>query len=516
VSVGSELAFRTEFANAAQTQIDLTANISLTCNGTNDAAIRTNGVPLVIDGHGFTISQTCATPSKDSGVLENVAQMGTAGLLTLRNVTITGGAKIGLSASSGGNVDGGGAYSDAGLTLDHAVVTGNSVDRGNQVGGNGGGVSGGPLTILDSTVSNNTAQNNGGGADTSAGEALVITGSTISGNTATNQGGGGFAAAAQSTAEVTDSLITQNHALALSGGGGVLGLGPNLITRSTFSGNDAASHGGGLNGGDDTTITDSTISGNTASSYGGGVNNGNIGASLTITRSTISGNDSGTAGGGIDTGGSDTTVWLTDSTLSGNTAVDGGGIDIGGGGSALHLTNSTVSGNTATDNGGGIDFGGGDTLAMTYATVRGNTAPDGANILIGAGDVTASAFGTVVADPLGGGDNCDNSSPITSNGFNYEAVTDTCNFGDATDVASGPTPQLGALADNGGPTLTHLPAATSPLIDKIPVSACPGIPDQGITTDQRGIARPQQSGCDIGSVEVAAPVPVELVIRFTG
>ena len=27
-------------------------------------------------------------------------------------------------------------------------------------------------------------------------------------------------------------------------------------------------------------------------------------------------------------------------------------------------------------------------------------------------------------------------------------------------------PQLGALAANGGPTLTHLPAGTSPLIDK--------------------------------------------------
>ena len=58
-------------------------------------------------------------------------------------------------------------------------------------------------------------------------------------------------------------------------------------------------------------------------------------------------------------------------------------------------------------------------------------------------------------------------------------------------------PLLGSLADNGGGTLTHLPTATSPLLD---AAACLS----GITTDQRGVTRPQGAGataCDMGAVE---------------
>ena len=61
---------------------------------------------------------------------------------------------------------------------------------------------------------------------------------------------------------------------------------------------------------------------------------------------------------------------------------------------------------------------------------------------------------------------------------------------------------LGPLADNGGPTLTHLPSASSPAIDAADNAACS-------PTDQRGYSRPVDgnnppdgfSDCDIGSVE---------------
>jgi hypothetical protein len=56
-------------------------------------------------------------------------------------------------------------------------------------------------------------------------------------------------------------------------------------------------------------------------------------------------------------------------------------------------------------------------------------------------------------------------------------------------------PKLGPLADNGGPTLTHLPLPGSPLIDG-------GQCIVGLTTDQRGVARPQGGACDVGAVEV--------------
>jgi hypothetical protein len=57
---------------------------------------------------------------------------------------------------------------------------------------------------------------------------------------------------------------------------------------------------------------------------------------------------------------------------------------------------------------------------------------------------------------------------------------------------------LGPLANNGGPTLTHMPQAGSPAIDQ--GSGCPAI-------DQRGAARPVGPACDIGAVEYGASLP---------
>jgi len=57
-------------------------------------------------------------------------------------------------------------------------------------------------------------------------------------------------------------------------------------------------------------------------------------------------------------------------------------------------------------------------------------------------------------------------------------------------------PRCRALADNGGPPQTFLPQTGSPLIDKVPGASCT------VSTDERGITRPQASTCDIGAVEV--------------
>lgn len=69
-------------------------------------------------------------------------------------------------------------------------------------------------------------------------------------------------------------------------------------------------------------------------------------------------------------------------------------------------------------------------------------------------------------------------------------------------------PQLGPLANNGGPTQTMALSPTSPVIDVIPLSSgdCP-------TTDQRGVSVPDsgESLCDIGAYEYtdnAARTPI--------
>ena len=97
----------------------------------------------------------------------------------------------------------------------------------------------------------------------------------------------------------------------------------------------------------------------------------------------------------------------------------------------------------------------------------------------------------------------------TSNGYNWDD-DGSCGFTDGTDHSDAGDPQLGALAPNGGPTQTREPVAGSPLIDDIPNAACQDDGASGITTDQRGLPRPELalSGCDIGAVEVQPEPPV--------
>ena len=65
-------------------------------------------------------------------------------------------------------------------------------------------------------------------------------------------------------------------------------------------------------------------------------------------------------------------------------------------------------------------------------------------------------------------------------------------------------PGLGALADNGGPTLTMALLPGSPAIEagditQIPIDPSTGLP---LTTDQRGLARTVNGNVDIGAFEL--------------
>src|SRR5712692_2707267 len=90
-TVTDETTFRAAWTNAAETQIDLAADITLTCGG-GGVAVRNSATALTLDGHGHSITQTCA----GNRVLE---QDGT-GALTFQNVTVTGGHVTG--ANNGG------------------------------------------------------------------------------------------------------------------------------------------------------------------------------------------------------------------------------------------------------------------------------------------------------------------------------------------------------------------------------------------------------------------------------
>jgi hypothetical protein len=218
---------------------------------------------------------------------------------------------------------------------------------------------------------------------------------------------------------------------------------------------------------------------------------------MNISRSTFSNNaasgTTGSSGGAIELVNS-AKAFIYDSTFYGNTASTGGGgaIEIGNG--SLTLVNSTLSGNsTTTGEGGAIKAPGSyGSITLRYVTITGNSGGAGAGG-IDNGGATTSVIGSVIANQTTGGDCV---GTLSSGGYNLESGT-SCGFTQSGDVQN-TDPLLGALADNGGPTLTHLPG--SPALDLVPS----GVAGCGTTysADQRGVARPQGSGCDLGAAEL--------------
>src|SRR5690606_36453 len=107
-------------------------------------------------------------------------------------------------------------------------------------------------------------------------------------------------------------------------------------------------------------------------------------------------------------------------------------------------------------------------------------------------------------------------SSIASTTGSYNIYTSTtCILSpDDTDILVD-DPLLLDLADNGGPTWTHLPSELSLAINAI--DDCSILP----ATDQRGVARPQPENglCDIGATEVRMPtlsVPENIIEEATG
>ena len=93
---------------------------------------------------------------------------------------------------------------------------------------------------------------------------------------------------------------------------------------------------------------------------------------------------------------------------------------------------------------------------------------------------------------------------VTSLGHNIESPGDSCAFDQPTDQVdvSADDLKLGPLQSNLGPTETHRLGEGSVAIDQIPVEDCVDTDGQPLTTDQRGVERPQGEKCDVGAYEV--------------
>ena len=220
--------------------------------------------------------------------------------------------------------------------------------------------------------------------------------------------------------------------------------------------------------------------------HGGGIHNH---GRLELRDVVVGGNHvvaAGWGGGGITTA-SNASALLERVTIHGNTAkVNGGGLENLGG---LALINSTISGNSAEEKAGGVWHSGGAFSSISYATIAGNVAPAGGGGGLNRGGGTPLYVSkTILAGNAGG--NCGG----TPTSFEYNLSSDgSCPFANTGD-RNATDPQLGPPQNNGGQLPTHKPAPTSPAINAIPLP-CSG-------NDQRGVARPQGSGCDIGAVEL--------------
>ena len=304
------------------------------------------------------------------------------------------------------------------------------------------------------------------------------------------------------TLTLNSSSVSGNMATGVGAdGGGIVNLDALMtMTNSTVSSNTANFGGGILNIDTPMTMTNSIVSGNDAVADGGGIFNSGFGGTLALDSSTVSGNMAGAFGGGIENNNGILTV--TDSAVSGNTATfDGGGIDNFGFLGQVTLTNSTVSGNTAGDDGGGIHNDSGATATLTNSTVSGNTAADDGGGIHNDSGATAGGpltlKNTIVANQASGAD-C--SGTITSAGHNLDG-DGTCGLTGTGDLPNG-NANLGSLALNApGTTNTHALLAGSDAIDAVPVADCTDVGGSPITSDQRGVVRPQGPACDIGAFE---------------
>jgi hypothetical protein len=449
------------------------------------------GVDLV-DGSPLVVESSTVTDNGGFGL--KTTGMGNSAI-TVSDSTVSGNTNAGISCGA----------CDA-VSVTSSTVSGNGIGAG--AGGGGGivvttdqdSVADAPvITVTDSIVTGNNAEHDGGGISVSWIEAhtataateTIVSGSTVDGNTADCAGcdGGGIAVGVGSLT-VTASHIGAN---ATSGTGGGITQdrrdGDTIAALTSFS------------------LEDSTVEGNTAGTDGGGVSA--HAATLTIARTLVADNaaagGAGLALGGIFASGfvQSGNATLDASTVAGNDATgDGGGVALRfPDGSNLTAVNSTIHGNAAPV-GGGIAAGPFEPVTLRHATVTANSAATGANLAVSS---PTSIGASVIAGAAGGGASCAPypgfGTAFTSAGFSWFDSA-TCGAG-ATDVVSvGGDPLLGALAANGGPTPTRLPAPASPLGGVVPAASCT------LTVDQRGEPRPAGVGCEPGAVEIAEVSPL--------
>jgi hypothetical protein len=458
---------------------DVTVDVSVFDTGLDSSevgptafSISSNVTILGPDGNnGVTIT-------RNSGSNFRLFAVTGAGNLTLDSVTVSNGAAVGFNGGTGRQSGGGGAglgggvfvNSGGSLTIRNSLLTGNTA-----VGGSGGstggyfqaGGGGGGLGANGNAGSNFSSGGAGGGPN----------------NGAANGGAGGFGGGGGG-GRYSFFPGASGGSGGFGGGGG--GGGITYLNIFTYLSNPggAGGFGGGGGGG----------SSGGVSGFGGGSGQSGYFAG--------GGHGAGMGGAVFSNGG---TVTITNSTLTGNSAEGktsgastqhsaglGGAVFSRNG--SVEVLNSTISANTVSGSSS-------STARGIYVLGDGSAAAATLNNAL-LGEATSSTVDVVAATINSGTKTTTGAGNLIQSQVGLSGVT----------IVSTANPDLGSLADNGGPTRTLALNTGSPAINAGSNSAV-----TGLSYDQRGSAydRVDFGTVDIGAYEVQNAVPVAQFSQVT-
>ena len=245
-----------------------------------------------------------------------------------------------------------GAYQGGGLhglfvTVENSTITGNSASGG-LAPASGGGIATwhsdeerASVRVIDSVVSNNSVYGSGGGIS-SAGD-VYVAGSIVSGNSCFSSYGNRGGGISGDVVTIIRSTVSENTANSF--GGGINGYSAVIIENSTISRNSCENTqeffyftgaGAGVHSSGDVAVIQSTVSGN-AILYGGasGEGGGVVGRNVTLQNSIVTGNIAGETTDDV----------RGDRTLAGGNIIGGevfDGADVIGSATAAQIFKATI------------------------------------------------------------------------------------------------------------------------------------------------------------------------------
>ena len=451
--------------------------------------------------------------------------------LYLSGLTLENGATLAASAGGGAILMAPPSYTTARLKLTNCIISGNSTNGTEAVGGAIAGT---------------------GSAATHSGTVVTLTGSTVNDN-ATGGGSAGGGAIYAATVTLKNSIVTGNSTAGTSSPGGAILAVDAIMNNSTLSHNSTAesgSPGGGIAAqstryaiggfsGSYNVISYNTTSG--LQSPGGGVyaasTNGTLSNEI-ITNNSTAGSSSN--GGGIYVasyyGVNFASSTISDNTVTGPSSSGGGIWSRFGKGAVKQLLSSTISGNSATLEGGGISLNVCASVAATALSIYNSTiafnstaAAGGGGVYVGnvgcpAGDVskptsaalivTSSILANTSSASAGSSDLAAQAGFALTVHTSFDLIQILPSAGGITLVNAGGSPPvisraplLGDLADNGCGKEAGAPGATACVPTHAIACRSPaynaGSNPLTDTFDERGTGFPRMIGSttDIGAYE---------------